>query len=302
MIFSKRLLSLATLPLALAATIASARAQQPPASPAPSVEPTPTFMDREYDGNTHVMVAPYIWGPTVKVNAQYSIPTRPDRPHGVTQSSFQVAPADYASSLNSAAMFAFDARRGGFDIFGDYIYVNASASASATGTISGRFGKIQIPVSLDTNAHLRESIWEVAGGFTMARGHNADLSMFMGLREFPVNLNLDYTATVGKQNILSRSGSVTSGAIAQDVIFGLRGKAFLGDGHLFVPYYVDIGTGAGQLGNQTWEGYSGAGYAFNHGQTLLLAYRTLNYYGFAPTSGVQKLTLYGPLLGYTFNL
>lgn len=302
MIFSRRLLSLAALPLALATTCATAWAQASPASPAPSVEPTPTFMDREYDGNTHVMLAPYIWGPTVHGNFQYSIPTLPGRPAGVTQTSVNIAPADYAASLNSAAMFAFDARRGSFDVFGDYIYVNASASASATGTISGRFGKIQIPVSLDTNAHLRESIWEVAAGATMARGHNADLGIFMGLRELPVNVIFDYAATIGKRNVLAPSGSITEADITQDVIVGLRGKAFLGDGHWYVPYYIDVGTGIGQVGNQTWEGYSGAGYAFSHGQTLLLAYRSLSYDGFSPVSHVQKLTLSGPLLGYTFNL
>jgi len=300
-IFSKPLLLPATLTLALA-TLGPACAQESPASPAPAPASTPTLMDKEYDGQTHIMAAPYIWGPTVHGNFQYSIPTLPHRPGGVTQTSVNIPPVDYLAKLNSAAMFAFDARKGNLDLFGDYIYVNASASASVAGTLSGRFGKIQIPFSLSTDAHFRESIWELAGGFTVARGHNADLSMFLGLRELPVNLIFDYNATIGKRNILAPSGEITASGITQDVIFGLRGKAFFGDGHWYVPYYVDVGTGAGQVGNQTWEGYSGAGYAFNHGQTLLLAYRDLGYFGFAPSSHVQQLTLAGPLLGYTFNI
>ena len=55
--------------------------------------------------------------------------------------------------------------------------------------------------------------------------------------------------------------------ITNDVITGLRGKAFFGDGHIFVPYYIDFGTSTG-VNNQTWEGMTGAGYAFNHGQTV----------------------------------
>jgi hypothetical protein len=94
-------------------------------------------------------------------------------------------------------------------------------------------------------------------------------------------------------------GTVVNKQVANDVIFGLRGKAFLGDGHWFVPYYIDAGAGAI---NQTWQAYTGAGYTFNHGQTFLLAYRSLNYYGFPAGSPVQKLTLGGPLLGYTFQL
>jgi hypothetical protein len=318
MISLKRLFPFAIALVALAYVAAPARAQQATPSPAPEMTTSPstapeataapaatqqpTLMDREYDGHLHVLVAPYVWLPTVKGNFQYSIPTLPTRPRGVVQSSFSVAPAEYAGKLNSAAMFAFDARQGGFDVFGDYIYTNASASASAFATISGRFGKIAIPVSLSTNAHLAMSIWEAAAGFTVARGHDADLSAFMGIRETPLNPTFDYTVIVGKRGIFMPSSTIMSSAITQDVIFGLRGKAFFGDGRWFVPYYVDVGTGAGQISNQTWEAYTGAGYAFNHGQTILAAWRSLNYDSFAPISHVQKLTLSGPLLGYTFNI
>ncbi len=301
-----RLLTLMGAFVALAFLAAPVRAQEatpaPEATVAPTMTPQPTLMDQQYDGRTHVMLAPYIWAPTVKGSFQYSIPTLPHRPGGVTQSNVSIAPTDYVSNLNSGAMFAFDARKGDIDVFGDYIYVNASASASASAIISGRFGKIQIPVSLSTNAHFRQSIWEAALGVTVARGHDADLSIIAGLRETPLNLNFDYSATVGKRGILTPTGTITTSAITQDVVFGLRGKAFFGDGRFFVPYYADVGTGAGQVGNTTWQAYGGGGYAFSHGQTLLLAYRALDYDSFAPVSHVQRLSLGGPLLGYTFNL
>ena len=122
------------------------------------------------------------------------------------------------------------------------------------------------------------------------------------MRETPLNLTLGYNAVVGKRGIITPSGTITSNDITQDVIFGLRGKAFFGDGRWFVPYYIDVGTGAGQIGNQTWEAFTGAGYAFSHGQTLLVTWRSLNYDSFSPVSHVQKLSMGGPLLGYTFNL
>jgi hypothetical protein len=48
----------------------------------------------------------------------------------------------------------------------------------------------------------------------------------------------------------------------------------------------------------------GAGYQFPHGQSLLLTYRNLSYYGFAlePPIQLQRVSLGGPLLGYTMNL
>ena len=296
---------LAAAPLLICATLAiaaraDAQATPPPAAPAPAA--SPTLMDREYDGNLHIMAAPYLWAPTVGGTFQYTIPRLRRRPGRTTQASAAVAPLTYLPKVNSGAMFAFDARKGGIDIFGDYIYLNATLSAAATATLSGRFGRRQIPVSLSTDVRLRESIWEAAAGFTVARGHNADLSVITGMREYPLNLSIGYSATIGRRRPFTQSGTVVAAGIAQDVIFGLRGKAYFGDGHLYVPYYADVGSGIGQLGNTTWQAYSGAGYTFNHGQSLVAVYRALSYNGFAPTSSVQKLSMYGPLLGYTFNL
>lgn len=297
----KNLYSIAVAVLTFAAATAIACAQE---TPAPAETSAPTFMDREYDGNLHVTLAPYIWAPSLTENLQFSIPTLPRRPGhggGVLQSSFQSGPSDYLSKLDSAAMFEFDVRKGIVDLFGDFIYVNGTSSASTSGVITGPLGRIQIPVSIDANARLRASVWEVAAGFTVARGHNADLSIITGMRGLPAELSFGYSATIGKRGILAPSGNIAADITTQDVIVGLRGKAFFND-HWFVPYYIDTGTAIGQLGNSTWEGYTGAGYAFNHGQTLIVLYRTLNYYGIPPDSSLQKLTMAGPLLGYTFKL
>jgi len=298
MTFRTRLLSLAGLAMALACATQAARAQE--AAPAPTS--TPTLMDRQYDGNWHLTLAPYVWLPTVKGNFQYSIPTLSRHGGGVIQPSVGVGPSDYLSNINSTVMFSVDARKGAFDVFGDYIYLNATASASAYTTVTGPHGRVQIPVSFGTDARLATSIWEAALGYTVARGHNADLSAFWGIRSFPATVTLGYNATIGRRGLINPSGTVRSASYLSDTVFGLRGKAFLGDSRWYVPYYADIGTSINQVPNQTWEAYSGLGYGFNHGQTLLATYRALNYSGFAPGSFVQKMSLYGPLVGYTFNL
>ncbi len=121
--------------------------------------------------------------------------------------------------------------------------------------------------------------------------------MFVGWRSFPVNITAGFDTVVGKRNFIGPSGTVSTSATASDVIFGLRGKAFFGQDHWVVPYYFDFGTGSN---NQSWQAYGGAGYVFNHGQSILALWRTLNYNAFPPASPVQKLTLYGPLIGYSF--
>jgi hypothetical protein len=300
----KRLIVLVPAALAFAAAGAVARAQEPPASPAPSPMETaqPTFMDRQYDGKIHAMVAPYIWGPTVKLDTQFAIPTlRHGHGGGLVQSSFQVGPSDYLPKLNSAGMLAFDVRQGDVDVFGDAIYLNASTSATVAGSIAGPRGKRQVPITIDANAHLSTAIWEAAAGFTLAHSHSADVSMFLGVRNFPLTLNMDYTATIGKRGIVAPTGSLTTSDYTSDVIWGVRGRVFFNGDRIYVPYYFDYGTGSN---NTSWQAYGGAGYAFHHGQTLVALWRALNYTNFPPppTSHVQKLNLSGPLLGYTIPI
>ncbi len=281
---------------------AIALAQESPASPSPSETTNPTFMDRQYDGKVHAMVAPYIWGPSVKLDTQFTIPVlRHGHGHGggVVQSTFQVGPSDYLPKLNSAGMLAFDVRQGNIDVFGDAIYLNASSTSTIAGTITGPLGRRQFPVTIDANAHLSTAIWEAAAGFTLAHSHNADVSMFLGVRNFPLNLNIDYNATIGKRGLLAPSGSISTSDYTSDVIWGIRGRVFFNGDHLYVPYYFDYGTGTN---NTSWQAYGGAGYAFNHGQTIVALWRALNYGSFPPTAHVQKLNLAGPLLGYTIPI
>ncbi|HZY99935.1 MAG TPA: hypothetical protein VFE36_10210, partial [Candidatus Baltobacteraceae bacterium] len=80
MISTKRLLSVALLPAAFAFAAAAASAQESPApttptTPAPAS--SPTLMDRAYDGQTHVTLAPYLWLPTLRTNVHYTIPKLP---------------------------------------------------------------------------------------------------------------------------------------------------------------------------------------------------------------------------------
>ncbi|HEY4434319.1 MAG TPA: hypothetical protein VGM99_07930 [Candidatus Cybelea sp.] len=288
--------------LALVAATAHAGAQEATPEPAPAA--SPTLMDREYDGNTHITVAPYIWGPSVNADYQFTVPggRRSLRPPHLISGSVQVTPQQYLAKLNSAGMFGLDVRKGDLSLFGDAIYINASASASAFSTIyAGREGRIVIPATFSTDAHLSAAIWEVGAGYTFAHGHDADLNGFIGFRQFPVNVSISYNATIGRRGLIAPSGTITSDELTSDVVVGLRGRAFLGDGHWFFPYYADIGSGI-TINNQTWEGMGGAGYEFNHGQTLIATYRALNYNGFPPDKHVQHISMGGPLLGYTFNI
>ncbi len=279
----------------------AANAQETP-MPAATTAPLPehpTPMDRAYDGKVHVTLAPYIFLPTLRTNTQFTVPTLPQRVGGAIQNSVQVGPTDYLTNINAAAMFAFGVRMGTVELLGDYIYTNASVNTSFATSIGGPLGHVSIPVTFNTSSRTAAKIWELAAGTTLAHGHDADLNLIAGWRQFPINVTLGYNAVVGKSGLIAPSGTVVQKLLINDVVFGLQGKAFFGSDHFYVPYYIDLGAGAN---NQTWEGYTGAGYAFDHGQSLLFTWRSLNYYGFAASSPIQKFSMHGPLLGYTFGI
>jgi hypothetical protein len=299
---AKRLASSVFLLTATFAGATSVALAQDTTAPTPAPAASPTLMDRQYDGQWHITLAPYIWLPTVHGTFQYTVPNLPRRAGGTELFNFQTTPSNYVSKLNSAAMGALDIRQGNFDVFGDYIYTNATANAGETAVIGGPLDRRQVRLNLNTSARITPRIWEAAAGYTVARGHDADLSIFLGLRQTPINLSLGYNASItDRRGSFAANGTVVASTQTNDVITGLRGKAFFGDGHIFVPYYIDIGTSTG-VNNQTWEGMTGAGYAFNHGQSLVFTYRTLNYFSFPPNVAVQKFNMSGPLFGYTFNI
>jgi hypothetical protein len=293
---------------AFAGQTAVARAQD--AAPAPSASPAATQapadgqmtpMDRQYDGKLHGTITPYVWLPTLHQNLQYTLPTLPQHTGGTFQKDLQVGPSDYLAKINSTIMFSASARQGLGFVFGDYIYTNLSTNSNIVTSITGPLGHVTIPVHVSTSSRLASSIWELAGGFTLAHGHSADLNFFAGWRQFPINLTLGYNATLGQHGLIAPSGTLTLNRSFGNFIYGLQGKAYFDNARWFVPYYVDFGAGNEV---QSWQGYVGAGYQFPHGQSLLLTYRNLSYYGFAlePPIQLQRVSLGGPLLGYTMNL
>jgi hypothetical protein len=284
--------------LGFALAIAPARAQETP-PPAPLPPPTnPTPIDREYDGNLHITLAPYIWGPTVRLNTQFTIPTLPTRPGRIAVPYVQVGPSQYLPKVDSAFMGAFEIRKGILSFFGDGIYLNAASSATFVGTISGPLNRIHIPYTVNSTARIAPAIWELAAGVTLAHNDFADVNFFAGTRQFPISAALSYNAVVGRRGIIAPSGNLHTFDAADDMILGLRGQVFF-DRHIFVPYYGDFGNGSN---NQSWQAYGGAGYAFDHGQSIVALYRALNYFNFPITAHTQRFSMAGPLLGYTFHI
>ena len=281
---------------------ATAMAQTAP-SPAPEKPARHTVVSDEYDGKTHLTVTPYVWLPTVNGIFQFNAPNRPTPGGGggftTTTLNTQVGPNAYLSKINFAAMGAVELRKGDVGVYGDAITLNVSSADTFVTSVSGPLGHVNLPVDLGTSAHLSSTIWEAGADLTMWHNDTADVQFLTGWRQIRITGNLDYNVIAGKNQQFARSGSLSKTDNVGDVVFGFKGKAAIGDGGWFVPYYVDYGVGAPS--NNTWQAYTGIGKATRGGAFLLL-FRELNYDFNPGASFVQKVRLGGPLLGYSIKL
>jgi hypothetical protein len=279
---------------------AAAMAQASP-SPAPAKPARHNVVSDEYDGMTHLTFTPYVWLPTVNGTFQFKVPNRPAAGGGfsTTVLNTQVGPNSYLNNINFAAMGAFELRKGDVGIYGDVINLNVSSADTFVTSLSGPLGHVNLPVDLGTSAHLSSTIWEAGADLTLWHNDSADIQMITGWRQIRLTGNLDYNIVAGKNQQFARSGSASTHDNIGDVVFGFKGKAAIGDGGWFVPYYIDYGVGTPS--NNSWQAYTGVGKATKGGAFLLL-FRDINYDFNPGASFVNKVRFGGPLLGYTFKL
>jgi hypothetical protein len=286
----------------VAISTAAASAQATPA-PVPAAPRHQTVVSEQYDGNTHMTLSPYVWLPTINGQFQYPVLRPPHEGPGSGDATAivntRVGPNSYLQHINFAAMGAFELHKGNFGIVADLIDLNLSNGASAVTSVSGPFGKLQVPVDVGTSGRLQSDIWEIAGTGTLWHNDNADVQALIGWRQAAINGTLNWNLNIGKNSLISRSGTITKNDSVGDAIVGLRGKIAFGDGRWFIPYYADYG--AGTPSNSTWEAYAGIGRATKGGSFLLL-FRELNYNFTTGSSFIQNLRLGGPLVGYSFKV
>lgn len=214
-----------------------------------------------------------------------------------TTANITVDPNQLLHSLNFAIMGTFEAQRGPWGLFTDIMYIDASGSKSATRALS--IGGIMIPSGVTANGSLdvKSTIWTIAGSYRFAATPEATFDVLVGARDLVLKQRLtwQFSADVGPFVGPARSGSGDSNIYNWDGIIGAKGRLTFGDQHAwFVPYYVDVGTGASQL---TWQAVAGLGYTFHWGE-VIGAWRYLDYH-FSKES--SSLAMNGPAIAVAFH-
>jgi hypothetical protein len=247
-------------------------------------------------------IAPYLWLPTAHVTLQYDLPPALG---GRLPTEGSSGPGDYLSHLDFALAFAADARNGPFSLLTDFMFTRFSATNSHINSLDF-FGLPSMPIarSLQTSVGttLSATIWSLAGGYTVLQGQWGNLDLIAGLRLLAVNATTDFSLALmvsgprGNGATFGGIGGVSGSQNIWNGIGGFRGRIRLGDTHLFIPYYFDIGAGGSQL---TWQIASGVGYQIKWA-AISATYR---YLSFEQGSGavVKNLSLGGPMLMVNFS-
>lgn len=246
-------------------------------------------------------VAPYAWLASLNVTSNFNLPPAVG---GTLSASSSLGFGDVLSHMNSALMIAGGAQYDRFSLLTDFIYMNLGGANS-------RFRSIDFPnrpslpisgaVQGSVGMNLNAKIWTLAGGYTVVQGDWGNLDVIAGFRYLDVPVSMDYnlaltlTGPRGRGATFGGVGSVSGTAAIWNGIGGFRGRIYLGDTALFIPYYFDAGAGGSKL---TWQIASGFAYQTSWGDVSL----TYRYLSFEQGSGaVRHLSANGPMIMANFT-
>jgi hypothetical protein len=247
-------------------------------------------------------VAPYVWFANVSNIMNFNLP--PELGGGTASTDTSIGFGDIVSHLNFTTMVAADAQYDRFSLLTDFIYLNLSGTASRFRSVrppNGPSIPISTGVQADVSMNLTNSIWTLAGGYTLAKGSWGNFDAIVGFRYLALHATLDHSIGIvvggplGNSATFGRGGSVSASTELWNGIGGFRGRVRLGTAGLFIPYYFDIGAGGSNL---TWQIASGLGYHTRLAD-LSLTYRYLTF-DQASDAKLQTMTVKGPMLAVTF--
>lgn len=250
--------------------------------------------------NWSFSLTPYLWAAGIENSLRLPLPSG-----DTLNADVEVDFDDIIENLDLGLMLAGEARRDRLFVFSDLIYMKISHDGDVLRSVERTGPNAAIPVtsSLEagTDSTLESWVWTLAAGYDVVRSDRATLGVFGGVRYLALDAEVDWRLTAaitapGAGVVLGRTGSASSDGEHWDGIVGVRGRARLGGGDWFMPYYADVGSGDTDF---TWQAMVGVGYTFSWGEALLV-YRHLDW-DQDGDEAIQGLTISGPALGVTMR-
>jgi hypothetical protein len=250
----------------------------------------------EYDGQWHYGLTLYGWLPALTTDLNFPLP------NGATASpSVTVKPKNYLSDLKFGAMAGGSARNGNWGLFTDIIYADIASLNSKVRTLHTPGGDVDPQIDINVNVGVKELIWTLGAGYTVARSDQGTLDILAGARYGNLKSSLGVNA-FGPGGILGTSASTTQNINVWTGFVGVGGALRLGDdGKWFVPYEFDIGAGSATHSSSvtSFNGILALGYKFGWGD-VIVGWRYLDY-RMGSNDPIQKLIMSGPAIGARFS-
>ena len=247
-----------------------------------------------YDGQWHYDLTLYGWLPALTSDLNFNLP------NGATASpSVTVKPKNYISDLHFGFMGTGMARRENFSVFTDIIYADIGSLNSKVRTLHTPGGDIDPQIDINVNVGVKELIWTLGAGYTVARSDQGTLDILAGTRYAGLKSSLGVNA-FGPGGILGTSADTTQKVNVWTGFVGVGGALRLGDdGKWYVPYEVDVGAGSSNHSSVTsWNAILALGYKFGWGD-VIVGWRYLDYKMGSDTP-FQKVIMSGPAIGARF--
>jgi hypothetical protein len=178
-------------------------------------------------------------------------------------------------NLKMTFMGSFEASNGTWGGYTDLVYMDVGDSKSNTQALS--IGPRGIPAGTSANLDydLKGWVWTVAGTYRVVADRDFKVDLLAGARALDLRQKLRWAlaGNIGPVALPDRAGTRELDEQNWDAVVGVKGRAAFGDGHWFVPYYLDLGAGESRF---TWQAMAGIGYSFGWGD-VVAAWRYIDY-------------------------
>ena len=201
--------------------------------------------------------------------------------------------------LKFAFMGTFEARKGRWGAFTDFMYLDVGDSKSDARDFAIGGAPIPGTASVDVDYDLKGLVWTIAGEYNVVSNPSSTVDVFAGARlvDLDQDVRWNVTGNIGTIPLPGRSGSSNVSRSNWDGIIGVKGRLRFGaENRWFVPYYLDVGTGQSDF---TWQAMAGLGYSWGWGD-ILAAWRYLDY-DMGEGKPFTDLSLNGPAVAVVFR-
>jgi hypothetical protein len=197
-------------------------------------------------------------------------------------------------------MLAGEARKAKWSLFTDLIYLDFDSESSTVNAVNFGGDRVSTTLNTSTRSSLTGAAWTLGAGYAVVQEPKHTLDVLGGLRYFAIEASSDWQLSAAINGpggqVFAQSGSISQKEELWDLIVGLRGRAKLGDGSWFLPYYLDAGAGSSKL---TAQALLGVGYAFKWGE-IVGSYRYV-FYDMKDDGLLQDIRFAGPAVGASFR-